>query len=64
MKQTTQKSKKLTLPQKLLKWSILLIPYTIFILRMILQSADAIAQGGAFKLLEKLNLNQTPKNPL
>ena len=31
---------------------------------MLLQTADAIAQGGAFKLLEKLNLNENPKNPL
>lgn len=61
MKKTTQKSKKLTLAKKLLKWSILLIPYTIFILRMILQTADAIAQDGAYKLLEKLNLNKSNK---
>jgi hypothetical protein len=42
--------------KKLIKYLILALPYIFYILRVLIQAIDELLQGGAFRLLRKLNL--------
>lgn len=51
------KKRQLTKKQKAIKAIILIIPYMVFIARVISQSVDEFTQTKTMKLLEKWNLN-------
>lgn len=63
MKKVKQKQPKSEIFKKVARIAILAIPYALFVCRMVLQTLDIIAASGANKVITKLNLQPSIKNP-